>query len=371
MRIIIYAIVSTTILLVTAAGSNAAVFSFQASLIDLVGIKPTPLFDSPSKQHKGHIPPSERAEVAYTFLVPPPAPTFGYNYNIAGSASGFDATVDSLGNLYSVYESGGNIYIKKNLGEAELVSPGSGPAISIDSFNSIHVIYANSGLKYKKKTGAVWESERAVTGGTVFYSIDTDSTGAAHIASDDGGTGGRGHIVYVKDNGGTWSAPIIDWWGWYDGGCRCGNYYHLPVIRIDNGDKYHLAYQFDNWGGQASWSERSINIASNSAHGDKGVGGFGWNAGVGLTKNSLTLNGADAYIAYTTGGTQNIALVNASWTVLSSFAGSAGSAYYENGVVGVSYVAGNVQYIEDAGAGFSDPADLGAGSGPVALLGSR
>jgi hypothetical protein len=295
--------------------------------------------------------------------------TFGNNYTIAENANGLDASIDSLGNLYSVYESSGNIYIRKNRGGAELIGTGSGPAIAIDSSDNIHVIYANSGLKYKKKTGAVWGDERAVAGGAVFYSIDTDSTGSAHIAYDDGGPGGRGHIVYIKDNGGTWSDPIWEATGWYDSGS--GNYYHQPVIRIDDGDKYHLAYEADNWGGRASWSERSINITSNSIYGDKGIGGFEWNAGVGLTRNSLALNGAEAYLAYTNGGTQNVALVNDSWTVLTSFAGSAGSANYKSGKVGVAYVNGSVQYIENAGFGFTSPADLGTGSGPVTLLGSR
>lgn len=372
-RIPILLIIAITSFLIIAAGTYAAVFSFREVMARSSG--PT-LTDGVSNIEPGTNNLSSggspdmwirRAKVADTFL-PPPAPTFGFSYTVAESASGLDATVDSLGNLYSAYETGGNVYIKKNLEAAELVSPGSGPAISIDSFNSIHVIYANSGLKYMKKTGAVWGSEREVTGSTGFYSIDTDSTGAAHVASD---SGGYGHIVYVKDEGGTWSAPIIELSGWYDSGCRCGNYYHQPVIRVDSGDKYHLAYEFDNWGGQASWSDKSINIASNSAYGDKGIGGFEWNAGVGLTKDSLTLKGDETYIAYTNGGTQNIALVNASWTVLSSFAGSAGSAYYKSGRVGISYVGSNVQYIEDAGAGFSDPTDLGAGSDPVALLGSR
>jgi len=124
-------------------------------------------------------------------------------------------------------------------------------------------------------------------------------------------------------------------------------------------------------GGQASYSEKWINIASNSTFGDKGVGGILWNTGIGLNKDSLTLKGDEAYLAYTLNATQNVALVNATWTVLSSFAGSSGSIDYKNGVVGVSYVDSNVKYIEDAGAGFSDPADLGVGSNPVALLGSR
>jgi len=275
-RFKISAIIITTIILLTAAGSSAAAFSFQESLIDLFGIKPIELFASHSKKPKvssnqtngsfaflsngiGSVDyynpdvwvPIAARSVQAAFPAPPPAPTFGYNYTVATSSNGFDATVDSLGNLYSAYESGGNIYLKKNLGEAELVSAGSGPAIAIDSSNSIHIIYANSGLKYKKKTGAVWGTERAVNGGTVFYSIDTDSTGAAHIASDDGGTGGRGHIVYVKDEGGTWSSPIIELTGYYDSGS--GNYFHLPVIRIGNGDKYHLAYEADYWGGGASF----------------------------------------------------------------------------------------------------------------------
>ncbi|MBK7393702.1 MAG: hypothetical protein IPI64_10450 [Chloracidobacterium sp.] len=370
-------------------GTPGRAFSFVDSVNQFLGFSPSafefgltekanPALDQPKNggQDPGLAAPSSTpvfadaasAKVANT-VVPPPAPTFGYNYTIATSASGLDAAIDSLGDLYSAYGSGGNIYIKKNLGEAELVSAGSGPVIAIDSSNNIHIIYANSGLKYKKKTGAVWASERTVVpGGVAFYSIDTDSTGAAHIAYDDGGTSGRGHVVYVKDNAGTWSDPIFDWWGWYDGGCRCGNYYHLPVIRIDSGDKYHLAYAFDNWGGQVSWSSSAINIASNSVNGDMGVG-VGWQA-YGLTRHSLTLNGSDAYFAHTIGGTQNIALLNTTWTILSSFAGSAGSAYYKSGVVGVSYVNGNVKYIEDAGAGFSDPADLGAGSSPVALVGS-
>ncbi len=298
------------------------------------------------------------------------APVFGYDYTIASGVSELgDATTDGAGNLYTAYTVGANIYIKRNRGAAELVSPGSNPAIAVDASGNIHIVYNNGGLKYKKRTGGVWSAERSVTGGTVFYSIDTDAGGIAHIASEAPGTGGRGHIRYVKDNGTSWDI-LWEAYGWYDSGS--GNYYHQPVIRIDNADKYHLAYEFDNWGGNANYSSRYIQIASNSAFGDKGSPGYNWNAGVGLTKNALTLNGAEAYVAYTDGGNQNIALVNSAWSVLKTVSGSGGAAFYKSGKVGMSYLtAGNVNYFESAGAGFTCSNTIEAATNAVPLLGSR
>ncbi|MBP7708284.1 hypothetical protein KA107_01250 [Candidatus Pacearchaeota archaeon] len=298
-------------------------------------------------------------------------PSFGNNYVVTSDASSLDAAIDSAGNIYSAYDAGGNVYIRKNLGNAEFVSAGSGPVISIDSLDNIHIIYNNLGLQYKKKTGSTWSDERSVNGGTVFYSLDTDSANLAHIASDSGGTGGRGHVVYVRDNGnGTWSDPIVEMVGWYDSGS--GNYYHQPVIRIDSNDNYYLAYEGNNWGGRASWSEKSVNIASNSIYGSIGVGGINWNAGVGLNKNSLTVSDDGAYLAYTDGGTQYLVFVNNTWNVLTSFPASSGSVDYKNGITGFAYVSGNVNYLEYSPVtGLTASTDLGTGSTPIVLLGSR
>lgn len=310
-------------------------------------------------------PSSALAVTAFTVTIP--VPTFGHNYNIV-AASDFDAAIDSLGNIYTAYTNGGNVYVKKNRGSSELVSAGSGPAIAIDNSDNIHIIYNNSGLKYKKKTGAVWGEQRDVNGGTVFYSIDTDSNGYVHIASDSGGDGGRGHIAYVKDTASGWTAPLFELTGWYSDGS--GNYYHQPVIRIDNNDKYHLVYEADNWGGRDSWSSKALNITSNSAYGDNSVGGIDWNTGVTLTRNALALDGAVAYIAYWA-DSEHVAKIDSSWTDITSFTGSSGALSVKNGTVGLAYVNGNVQYVEGGDSGLSSAVDMGTGSSPVSLLGSR
>ncbi len=299
-------------------------------------------------------------------------PTFGYAYApFAEGASEVDAGITSTGKLYSVYSSGGNVYLREDRMPAELVSAGSGPVIAIDSADNIHVLYNNGGLRYAKRTGGVWSASRSVPGGTVFYSMDTDSAGMAHIASDDGGTGGRGHIVYVKDTGSAWSDPIWEAAGWYDSGS--GNYYHQPVIRIDSNDKYHLLYEADNWGGRASWSDKSLNIVSDAAGGTAGVGGIDWNTGVGVTKGAVALAGSDAYVTYWSGGTEYVAQIGGgTWAIKTSFPGTAGAISSKNSSIGIAYVdGGHVKYIESAGTSFTPAADIGAGSAPVPVLGSR
>lgn len=305
------------------------------------------------------------------FSLTPAAPTFGYSYLFAEAAGGIDADISSTGALYAVYSSDGNVYLKENRMPAELISAGSGPVIAVDSADNIHVLYDNGGLKYKKRTAGVWSAEREVPGGTVFYSMDTDSAGMAHIASDDGGAGGRGHIRYVKDLGAAWSDPIWEAAGWYDSGS--GNYYHQPVIRVDSNDKYHLLYEADNWGGKASWSEKGLSIVSDAVGGSAGIGSIEWNTGVSVTKNAMTLVGSDAYVTYTSGGTVRFAKISSGvWNVLSAFAGSASSIDAKNGRIGIAFVnGGRVNYVETTGGELTPAADLGNGAEPVPVVGSR
>jgi hypothetical protein len=315
--------------------------------------------------------------IEYKVTVIIAAPEFTYNFEIA-DGSNPDAATDNYGNVYVAYERAGSIYMMRNRVAEEFISLGTAPAIAVDSSGNIHVIYTNSGLKYKKRSGLTWGTESAVSAGgtiplgTVFYSIDTDSAGNAHVAADAGGS--YGHVVYTKDNGdGTWSAPIINLEGTYNSSSKVGNYYHQPVIRIDSAGNYHLAYELDYWNTNVTGSRKSVKIDSNSVYGSKQSGAYLWNAGIGLTRNALSLDGALAYIAYSSIATgidyEYTAKIDSAWTLLTSFAGASGTGSYNSGAGAVAYTSSGVKYRENSGFGFSAAADIDTlGINPVALL---
>ncbi len=288
------------------------------------------------------------------------SPNFPKRYDItAGSIQ--DAATDNSGNAYVIYESGGSIYLKKNRDCRELISAGTKAAIAMDSAGNINVIYTNNGLKYKKRTGPLWGPEREVSAcgkalGTEFYSIDTDSSGNAHIAADYGGS--LGHIIYTKDNGDSWSGPIAELTG--SAAMKCQS----PVIRIDCDNKYHLAYVAEIAG------SNHINIDSNSSNGNISSGGYG---SAYLTSNAMSLNGAVAYIAYAADGEIHIAQADSKWAVLESFTGATATISYCDLLgKGVAYASSGVKYRADTGAGFSAAADIdAAGVNPIAVLDSE
>jgi hypothetical protein len=323
--------------------------------------------------------------IIYTVTVIPAAPSFTYNFDLA-SGSNPDAAIDASGNVYVAYQRAGSIYMMRNRVAEELVSVGTAPAIAVDSAGNIHVVYTNSGLKYKKKAAGEWKTERAVMAspvppsinpiplGTVFYSIDTDSSGYAHIAADSGGS--YGHVVYTKDNGdGTWSSPVVDLKGTYNTSTKAGTYYHQPVIRIDSAGKYHLAYEIDNWITNTTSSGKAVKTDSDSTYGSKQSRTYKWNDGVALTRNALSLNNDIAYIAYSSASTgidyEYVAMIYNSWTELTSFSGSSGAGCNYAGAGALAYTSSGVKYRESNQFGFSAAADIDTlGINPVALLDS-
>jgi hypothetical protein len=288
-----------------------------------------------------------------TATFPPSAPMLPNRYQIAAGANP-DAATDALGNIFVAYERAGSIYILENRGNEELVSAGAGPVIAVDSSNNIHLLYTNGGLKYKKRTGNVWGTERAVIANAVFYSIDTDSSNVAHVAYE-----ADNNIVYVRDNTATWDQVLALT-------ADAGNLYHQPIIRIETTGDYHLAYEKEMLS-----TGRQIIVESNSGYGTKSSIVFDYSTVLDLTSKALSLDGSVAYIAYTADSTAYIAKIDDSWTVQKSFAGSAGTICFNSTRFGSAYDSSGVKYVENHGNGVSLSAALdSSGSNSVVAFSS-
>ncbi|MFA6348358.1 MAG: dockerin type I domain-containing protein [Candidatus Paceibacterota bacterium] len=299
-----------------------------------------------------------------SFTVVSPAVTFANNYTLASGVSSFDSAIDSDGNIYTVYDVAGVIYIKKNRGDAESVATGSSPAIAIDSANNIHIIYTNEGIQYRRTTGGVWGSETAIAGAGSSYDLDVDNSGFAHVVYLN--TDSYADVMYATNTSGNFISNMIYESNYSDGTDR---YFYNPVIKIDNNGSYHIAaahYARDGGGG---WTEHNYYIVyttnSTSSGGDSGS--FGNNGSLALTKNAIAIDeNNNAKITYTASGK----IYTFPQTEITT--GSNSSIFYKSGTTAISYVKDDkIKYIENSGQGFTYPADLGDGSNPVALLGSK
>ena len=93
-------------------------------------------------------------------------------------------------------------------------------------------------------------------------------------------------ILRLVNNGSGWSSPEILRDGWYDSGS--GNYFSQSSIAAFADGSYSLAYQFDNWGGRASWSEKWAGV-SGPGTASIGVGGLPWDGStIQLSRRSVS-----------------------------------------------------------------------------------
>jgi hypothetical protein len=291
--------------------------------------------------------------------------------NNSGDDASIDAAMDASGNLHLVYVRGGNVYYKRNLGDEELVAAGSEPAIAVDASGIAHVAYMSGGLVYyNNRTGGSWQTPVSLAHANPGYlDIDVDASAKAHIvygANDDGDS--YYEIFYATNSTGAFVESLLAD-GWYDSGS--GNYFHRPCIKVDGSGYYHIAYEQDNWGGRASWSDKGISMTTNATSGSGSTGGFDWNGGVTVARNGVVIDGSGlGHVLYYSGSTLYDGTVGASWSATSFASGSQPSMASYGSTIAAAYNDGsnNVTYIESTGSGYGSAQTVCSGQNPVVVL---
>lgn len=305
--------------------------------------------------------------------VPVPGKPSG-TFDIATSASEFDATVDNSGNLYCVYVSSSNVYVKKNFETEELVGAGSNVSIAVGPDGVPKVVYISSTSNYTfaDRTGGTWATQSvgsANEGGWNFVDIDVDGSNYSHISYVT-----SRHIYYIHNTSGTFSSPadLV-----YE-----PRVYPNPNIRVDASGYYHITYNTRSWGGQCSWSYDYTGVTTNAPNGNANTGQDPTGSGcpssgtIWAPKNGLAFDGSgNTHIIYhrLNGNYYNGTIPSGTngWNESSLGAITTPTIDALGSQIGIAYVSsGNVKYIEDSGSGFSTATNIAAGSSPVPLVAS-
>ncbi|AOS45565.1 hypothetical protein Verru16b_02648 [Lacunisphaera limnophila] len=238
---------------------------------------------------------------------------------VAPSAVSFDATI-SGGTTFVAYESAGNIYVTaKGYGEAgwsaaSLLGAGTAPSITTGT-GGLNVAYlVGNNVNVSANSGSGWSgADLGNINGSFQVQLRTDSSGAMYLLTNGSGTGGRGSLDLATNTGSGWGGGFTNLaYGWYDSGS--GNYYHQGVLAASpHAAGYRLAYEINNWGGNASWSDKGITTSGFASNASAGAswngfdmvlpdGGLFFNASGGLFGY---LNGGNAYATVFDGTTWN------------------------------------------------------------------
>ena len=283
-----------------------------------------------------------------------------------------DAVLDSTNSGHMVYDRGGRVYYRKDAGAEEDLGPGTFPAIAVGSDLRPQVVYNDGAgnIGYAVKTAGTWANSTALTGYTASssLSLDVDSGNFAHLAFDGSGYGG---IWYANNKTGSFPPPTQLASGSYSSGS--GNYYQYAVLKVDALGYYYIAYRSDNWGGRASWSQRSIAIMTNNPAGIAGgSSGFSWNGGASLGRRALAFDGSgNLQVIYNASNQIYRAVANSlGWTETPIVTGSQETLAVNGSIVDVTWNTGSnaLTYVTDTGAGFGAPGRVGTGASPVSMV---
>jgi hypothetical protein len=287
-----------------------------------------------------------------------------------GDDASIDAAIDAGNNLHIVYVRDGNVYYKLNLDAEVLVAAGSVPAIAVDASGISHIAFVSGGLLYyTNRSGGSWQTPVSLSHANVGYlDIDVDASGKAHIvygANDDGDA--YYEIFYAQNTSGAFVETMLAD-GWYDSGS--GNYFHRPCIKVDGSGYYHIAYEQDNWGGRASWSDKGIAMTTNGTSGGGYTGGFEWNLGITVARNGVVIDGSGyPHVLYYNGNIAYDGKVGATWEATGISQCSQPSMASDGDTIAVAYIeGGSVVYHERKGSLYSAPQSICGGQNPVVLI---
>jgi len=287
--------------------------------------------------------------------------------------SNADVAVDHNDVTHRVYERDSKIYYSNSNGTAEsYIADGTNPAIAVGPNDKPQIVYISGGVGYYAyMSGNSWTVDSTVFDGANWVDIAVDSNNKAHIVYQANIDGDSYQEIYSASNqGGSMGITMIAD-GSYDSGS--GNYYSNPSIFIDKDNYAYISYTTANWGGRASWSERSMYVYSTRTGFTRGGPGADWNAGIDSYKNSMGLDSdGNLHLIYNYQGTMVDAIITStSWTQNALPISVRFGVSTKDNTLGLVYVStGSIYYMAYGSSSWSAPEFIDSGDNPVVGLGS-
>jgi hypothetical protein len=226
------------------------------------------------------------------------------------TATNYDLTLSGT-TAYVAYENNGNIYVtSKDFGLAgwktpQLVAAGTQPSITTLSGVPYVAYVVGNNVNVASYNGSGWSStDLGAVAGTFRVMLRTDGTGTMFLMGE---SAGYGSFDLATNNGSGWSAFTNLITGAYAD--HQGNYYHQVVLATaPGGAGYKMAFEADNWGGQASWSAKWLTTSGFSP--DTSSTEWGWNSGGTLGAGGLALTSTGAVFGYSVNGVGYVNVYN-------------------------------------------------------------
>jgi len=246
------------------------------------------------------------------------------------------------GAAHVVFQKSGNVYYayatKDNLSWTTVnLGPGSWPTIATDVQGHVMIAYENSGTIYGI------EAHNSLTPTTILTGV---SGGRPVLSSPfftsgwqmsvEGNFDGDSYLEVARmtNYGIGWSQPEILLNGSYC--CGQGYYYGQSSIAAFADGSYALGYEFQNWGGKASWCEKSAVVSGPGT--DSIARSTSWSSAVQLSRRSVHCiaddGSAKAVFAFALDNSVYVAINEGSgwsWLIEGNISGSAPSVSWQGG----------------------------------------
>lgn len=241
-----------------------------------------------------------------------------------------------------VYQKSGNVhyaYVTKNNLSWTTVNLGLGswPTIASDVQGRVMIAYENGGTIYGIEAHNSLTPTTILTGvsgakpvlSSPFFTSGWQMSVEGNFDSDD-----YTEVARLTNFGVGWSQPELLLDGWYDTGQ--GYYYGQSSIAAFADLSYALAHEFQNWGGKASWSEKSAVVSGPGT--DSIARSTSWSSAVQLSRRSVHCiaddGSAKAVFAFALDNSIYVAIDEGSgwsWLIEGSIAGSAPTVSWTGG----------------------------------------
>ncbi|MGB9588520.1 MAG: hypothetical protein ACPL7O_10115, partial [Armatimonadota bacterium] len=246
------------------------------------------------------------------------------------------------GAAHVVYQKSGNVYYAyattDNLSWATVsLGPGNWPTIASDVQGHVMIAYENGGTIYGIEAHNSLTPTPVLTGVSGGRPVlSSPFFTAGWQMSVEGNFDGDGYVEVARmtNFGVGWSQPEVLLDGWYDTGQ--GYYYGQSSIAAFADQSYALGHEFQNWGGRASWSEKSAVVTGPGT--DSIARSTSWNGAVQLSRRSVHCiaddGSAKAVFAFALDNSIYVAINEGSgwsWLIEGSIAGSAPAVSWTGG----------------------------------------
>lgn len=268
-------------------------------------------------------------------------------------------------NVHVAYVSGGHVINASRSFAATTWSyqdlgVGAAPSIAGNTAGHFALSFINNDAVYVSADGAA--PVNVAGGSRANLALAPNST--IHLLTQGGYGGNRSYdFGYLTQAlGGAWSPLAVLASSYYDSGF--GNYYQQSTISAkDTG--YFFAFEQQNWGGRASWSDKSFNATNGTA---AFAHGAGWNDGLEITANGLTSGALETAFVFTHNGNIYAATSNGTtWTPESLIATGSQASVDAEQQLAIAYVnSGNLMlYLDGLAANVLLDAQSLTGTNPI------